>query len=115
MLNSVILGRTLTSSSGSGCALIDYDRDGLLDIFVANYVDFDLANVPKPATGKRLRLEGGCRSPLQMKVLLRLNAQCRHVVCRDETTPRALNQDARNNSCVLRRSRADLKRELWGF
>jgi enediyne biosynthesis protein E4 len=28
---------------GSGCAFIDYDRDGLLDIFVANYVDFDLA------------------------------------------------------------------------
>jgi len=26
---------------GSGCAFIDYDRDGLLDIFVANYVDFD--------------------------------------------------------------------------
>jgi enediyne biosynthesis protein E4 len=33
---------------GSGCAFIDYDRDGLLDIFVANYVDLDLANVPKP-------------------------------------------------------------------
>ena len=28
---------------GSGCAFIDYDRDGLLDIFVANYVDFDRA------------------------------------------------------------------------
>jgi hypothetical protein len=26
---------------GSGCAFIDYDRDGLLDIFIANYVDFD--------------------------------------------------------------------------
>jgi hypothetical protein len=24
---------------GSGCAFIDYDRDGLLDIFVANYID----------------------------------------------------------------------------
>jgi hypothetical protein len=32
---------------GSGCAFIDYDRDGLLDIFVANYVDLDLGNVPK--------------------------------------------------------------------
>jgi hypothetical protein len=30
---------------GSGCAFIDYDRDGLLDIFVANYVD--LPSVPK--------------------------------------------------------------------
>jgi hypothetical protein len=30
---------------GSGCALIDYDRDGLLDIFVANYVDLASANL----------------------------------------------------------------------
>src|ERR1700676_881775 len=30
---------------GSGCAFIDYDGDGLLDIFVANYVDLDLKNV----------------------------------------------------------------------
>ncbi len=32
---------------GSGCAFIDYDRDGLLDIFVANYVDLDFASLPK--------------------------------------------------------------------
>jgi hypothetical protein len=35
---------------GSGCAFIDYDRDGLLDIFVANYVDLDPANTPKPGS-----------------------------------------------------------------
>ncbi|HLK67712.1 MAG TPA: CRTAC1 family protein [Bryobacteraceae bacterium] len=35
---------------GSGCALIDYDRDGRLDIFVANYVDFDPAKLPKPGS-----------------------------------------------------------------
>jgi enediyne biosynthesis protein E4 len=35
---------------GSGCALIDYDRDGLLDIFVANYVDLDPARIPKPGS-----------------------------------------------------------------
>lgn len=28
---------------GSGCAFTDYDRDGRLDIFIANYVDLDLA------------------------------------------------------------------------
>ena len=27
---------------GSGCSFVDYDRDGYLDIVVANYVDLDL-------------------------------------------------------------------------
>jgi enediyne biosynthesis protein E4 len=33
---------------GSGCAFVDYDRDGKLDLMVANYVDFDLASAPAP-------------------------------------------------------------------
>jgi hypothetical protein len=33
---------------GSGCAFVDYDRDGKLDLIVANYVDFDLATAPAP-------------------------------------------------------------------
>ncbi len=33
---------------GSGCAFVDYDRDGLLDLIVANYVDFDLSTTPAP-------------------------------------------------------------------
>jgi hypothetical protein len=33
---------------GTGCAFVDYDRDGRLDLVVANYVDFDLANAPAP-------------------------------------------------------------------
>jgi hypothetical protein len=32
----------------SGCAFVDYDRDGKLDLMVANYVDFDLATAPAP-------------------------------------------------------------------
>jgi len=33
---------------GTGCAFVDYDRDGHLDLVVANYVDFDLAAAPAP-------------------------------------------------------------------
>ncbi len=39
---------------GTGCAFIDYDRDGKLDLMVANYVHFDLAKTPAPGA------EAGC-------------------------------------------------------
>ena len=32
----------------TGCAFVDYDRDGLVDLMVANYVDFDVSNAPAP-------------------------------------------------------------------
>jgi hypothetical protein len=35
---------------GTGCTWVDYDRDGLLDLFVSNYVAFDFQSIP--ATGK---------------------------------------------------------------
>jgi len=35
---------------GSGCAFVDYDRDGYLDVFVSNYVDLDLAKTPRPGS-----------------------------------------------------------------
>jgi enediyne biosynthesis protein E4 len=35
-------------SWGNGCAFVDYDRDGHLDLMVANYVDFDLSTAPAP-------------------------------------------------------------------
>ncbi len=33
---------------GAGCSFVDYNRDGHLDLFVSNYVQFDFSGAPKP-------------------------------------------------------------------
>ena len=35
----------------TGCAFVDYDRDGQLDLFITNYIEFDPKTAPLPESG----------------------------------------------------------------
>lgn len=43
---------------GSGCTFVDYNRDGFLDLFVSNYLDFDFDRVPKPGANSNCLWKG---------------------------------------------------------
>ena len=42
----------------TGAAFVDYDNDGKLDLFVANYVDFDINNLPEFGKGRTCTFKG---------------------------------------------------------
>jgi hypothetical protein len=42
---------TVRTRWGAGCAFLDYDRNGRLDLFAANYIDLDLGTAPVPESG----------------------------------------------------------------
>ncbi len=43
---------------GAGCSFFDYNRDGHLDLFVSNYLQFDFEHVPKPGVGVNCNWKG---------------------------------------------------------
>jgi hypothetical protein len=42
---------------GAGCTWIDYDRDGKLDLFVSNYLDFDIRRAQKPGENENCKFK----------------------------------------------------------
>jgi hypothetical protein len=57
-----VAGKAGVAGSGkewsSGCTFLDYDRDGLLDLFVVTYQEFDLKTAPPPGNASNCQWKG---------------------------------------------------------
>jgi hypothetical protein len=52
------LATTSAVNYSTGCGFVDYNRDGLLDLFVANYTDLDLNQTPLRGSSSACRWKG---------------------------------------------------------
>jgi hypothetical protein len=50
--------RWLNLRWSTGCAFVDYARDGRLDLFISQYIDFDPAKTPIPGQSTPCRWKG---------------------------------------------------------
>jgi len=50
--------KTEKAEWSTGCSFVDYDHDGKVDLFIARYVDFSYASVPKPGQGRWCQWKG---------------------------------------------------------
>ena len=72
-------GLELPPRWGSGCTWVDYDRDGKLDLFIANYLVFDPTKIPKTGQDPNCNWKGvpmncGPRGlPMETHLLFRNN------------------------------------------
>ncbi|RRA48607.1 CRTAC1 family protein [Acidipila sp. EB88] len=99
---------------GSGCTFLDYDRDGHLDLFVANYVDLHLDALPKPGANPYCNFKGvavncGPRGlPMPRNYLYRNNGDG---TFRDVSTPTGI--AAASRTYAMTAVAADFGRSGW--
>jgi hypothetical protein len=50
--------RTATDRWSAGCTFVDYNRDGFLDLFISEYLEFDLKTAPLPGEAENCSWKG---------------------------------------------------------